>query len=48
MIQKHIREDIITKYVEYEDILSENVENQLKIAKTFKKNMRILEKLENG
>ena len=37
-----------TRNIEYEEILSENAENQLLIAKLFQTNMKILEKLKNG
>ena len=48
IIQKHNVEDIKTNNVEYEEIQNENAENQLKIAKHFQINMKILKKIENG
>ena len=48
IIQKHHIEDIQTHNVEYEEIQNENAENQLKIAKHFQINMKILKKSKIG
>ena len=48
IIQQHNNECIQTNDIEYEEILGDNAENQLNIAKIFKENMKILNKIKNG
>ena len=48
ILQNYNKQFNETRNIEYEEILSENAENQLLIAKLFQTNMKILEKLKNG
>ena len=48
IIQENNEYQTEPEHVNYEEIFSENPENQMKIAKKFQSNMKILEKYKNG
>ena len=45
---KHSNTCFQTNNIKYEETLSDNVENQLTIAKIFQEKMKILNKIKNG